>query len=348
MDCIDKIDLTYILNNISDILNENFKKRSKILLTGATGFFGKWLLESFLHLNEELGLDTRIIALSRNPILFLEQYPHFKKEKKINWIRGDITNFEFPEGKFDYIIHAATDADSKINIDNPLLMLDTITLGTKRVLEFARIHPEIKSMLLTSSGAIYGNQPENVTHIRESDSFYLDINDPGSSYAEGKRLAELYCAIYARKFNLPIRIVRCFTFVGPYLPIDRHYAVGNFIQDGIKRQNITIHGDGAPLRTYMYGADLVIWILTILLKGNIGEAYNVGSDIPISIKKLALKIADFFPAISVNILNQIHPTDRNFNYVPDISKAKEQFHFGDGITFDEAIYRTIKYHRQND
>ncbi len=347
MNGLDEIDLKYINKKTHEILNENLLTRSRIFFTGATGFFGKWLLETFIYFNNILDQKIDVFALSRNPEKFLKQYPHFKDEKCIIWVTGDVIDFEFPEGKFDYIIHAATDADARITIDNPLLMLNTITLGTLRVLEFARIHSELKSMLLTSSGAIYGTQPKNVKNIRESDSFHIDINDAGSAYAEGKRLAELYCTIYVQKYNLPIKIVRCFAFVGPYLPLDRNYAAGNFIYDCLQRKNITIYGDGLPLRSYMYSADLVIWLLTILLRGNVGEAYNVGSDVPISIKDLAMKIADFFPDISVNILNQTRPMDRNFNYIPDISKAKEQFHLSDGITFDEAISRTIKYYRQN-
>lgn len=347
MNGLDEIDLKYIYKKTHEILNENLLTRSRIFITGATGFFGKWLLETFIYFNKVLDQKIDVFALSRNPEKFLKQYPHFKDEKCIIWVRGDIMNFEFPEGKFDYIIHAATDADARITIDNPLLMLNTITLGTLRVLEFARIHSELKSMLLTSSGAIYGIQPENVKHISESDCFYIDVNDSGSAYAEGKRLAELYCTIYAQKFNLPIKIVRCFAFIGPYLPLDRNYAAGNFIHDCVKRRNITIYGDGLPLRSYMYSADLIIWLLTILLRGNVGEAYNVGSDIPVSIKNLAMKIAAFFPDVNVNILNQTRPTDRNFNYIPDITKAKKQFHFGDGITIDEAIFRTIKYYQNN-
>lgn len=347
MNRIIETDLQTILNQTHRILKKNFVKESSIFITGATGFFGKWLLESLLYLNKELDLNANICALSRKPEIFLERFPFYKNEKCITWIKDDIRTFEFPSEQYNYFIHAATDADAKLNTENPLLMLDTITEGTKRVLEFAKEQSELKAFLLTSSGAVYGEQPENVTHISETDSFHIDINKPGSAYAEGKRLSELYCSIYAKQYNMPIKIARCFAFVGPYLPLDKHFAVGNFIRNGLNGENIIIKGDGKPLRSYMYSADLVIWLLTILLKGNSGETYNVGSDVPISIKELALKVAGFFPDISVKILNQVLPTDRNQNYVPNINKAKTQFHFKERISLTDSISKTIQYYKQH-
>lgn len=347
VNCIDNQDLILILNNTYEPFNTNFKNGSNIFVTGATGFFGKWLLESFLYLNRELCLNSSICALSRNPEKFLKQFPSFKTERCITWIKGDIRTFEFPPEQYNYIIHAATDADAKLNSENPLLMLDTITEGTKRILEFASKQQELKSFLLISSGAVYGEQSRNITHISESDSFFIDINNPGSAYAEGKRLSELYCSIYAKQYNIPIRIARCFAFVGPYLPLDKHFAIGNFIRDGLNGNNITIQGDGSPLRSYMYAADLVTWLWIILLKGSENGVYNVGSDNPISIKELAFSIAGFFPGITVNILNQVRPTDRNQNYIPDVSKFKKRFNVNQNTDLEEAIQRTISFYQKD-
>lgn len=347
MNRISSDDLSTILLQTQSVFNDDFVVGSNIFITGGTGFFGKWLLESFLFLNEELGLKAKICALSRDPEKFLSQIPLYSKEKSIQWIKGDIRTFKFPPEKIDYIIHAATDADALLNVENPLLMLDTITDGTKRVLEFAKRQSCLKGFLMISSGAIYGSQPHNVSKIKESDSFYLDINKSESAYAEGKRLAELYCSIYSKQYNMPVKIARCFAFVGPYLPLEKHFAIGNFIRDGLNGQNITIHGDGSPLRSYMYAADLVIWLWTLLLKGNSGEAYNVGSDKPISIKELAMTIAGFFPGISVNILNQVRTTDRNQNYIPDVSKFKKEFNFNQNIDLENAIQKTITYYQKD-
>jgi dTDP-glucose 4,6-dehydratase len=169
MNRISTIDLSTIQLQTQSAFNEDFVIGSKIFISGATGFFGKWLLESFLFLNEELGLKAKICALSRDPEKFLSQFPLFAKEKSIQWIEGDIKTFEFPFEKIDYIIHAATDADALLNVENPLLMLDTITDGTKRVLELAKRQPWLKGFLMISSGAIYGSQPHDVSKIKESE-----------------------------------------------------------------------------------------------------------------------------------------------------------------------------------
>lgn len=347
MNRISEEDLNTILENTCKIFRDDFVSRSNIFITGATGFFGKWLLESFVFLNRKLNLNSSLYVLSRDPKSFLEKYKFYEDEKNIIWIKGDIMTFEFPSQKIDYIIHAATDADATLNNDSPLLMLDTITEGTRRVLKFAQNQPELKAFLLTSSGAIYGKQPENVARIRENDSFYIDINHPNSAYSEGKRLAELYCSIFAEHYNIPVKIARCFAFVGPYLPLDKHFAIGNFIRDGLSSQNITIKGDGSPLRSYMYATDLTIWLWTILLKGDKGDVYNVGSDKAISIKELAMLIAGYFPEISVDILNQAHPTDRNQNYVPDVTKFKKKFNLSPKINLEEAILKSISFNKEN-
>lgn len=346
MNRISEEDLNTILENTCKIFREDFVRGSNIFITGATGFFGKWLLESFVFLNRKLNLNSNVFVLSRDPESFLKKYKFYEGEKNIFWIKGDIRTFEFPSQEIDYIIHAATDADATLNNDSPLLMLDTITEGTRRVLKFAQNQPELKAFLLTSSGAVYGKQPENVDRIRENDSFYIDINHPNSAYSEGKRLAELYCSIYAEHYKIPVKIARCFAFVGPYLPLDRHFAIGNFIRDGLESHNITIKGDGSPLRSYMYAADLTIWLWTILLKGDTGDVYNVGSDKAISIKELAMMIARYFPGISVDILNQTHPTDRNQNYVPDVTKFKRKFNLSPKINLEEAILKSISFNKE--
>ncbi len=202
--------------------------------------------------------------------------------------------------------------------------------------------------MLTSSGAVYGKQPEQITHIKESEGFPLDINNPNSAYAEGKRLAELYCSIYSKQYNIPVKIARCFAFVGPYLPLDKHFAIGNFISDVLKNQDIVIKGDGTPLRSYMYASDLIIWLLTILIKGDINSPYNVGSDKAISILELANEVNKFQSCekkVKVLGLKKDKPIEQ---YVPDIQKTKTKFNFGEGISLRESIYKSIKFNKTKD
>ncbi len=341
MNRISEEDLLHIYNNTQSLWDALRDK--SIFITGATGFFGKWLLESFLNINNKLSLNAHICALSRDPEGFLEEYPFFKNSS-INFIKGDIQSFEFPSGDYHFVIHAATDADAQKNVENPLLMLETITLGTKRVLEFAQ-KKSVESFLLTSSGAVYGQQPSTVTHIKENEGYKVDINKSQSAYAEGKRLAELYCSIYYSHYQLPIKIARCFAFVGPYLPLNKHFAIGNFILNTLKGEDIIIKGDGTPYRSYLYAADLAVWLWTILLKGENNTPYNVGSDEDYDLKTIANLFTNINPSISVNILSKSDSSTPVERYVPDITLIQQRLGLKVQVNLSEAIKKTLAFYK---
>jgi len=343
-----KIQSTDLLN-VSNKLKVEFNHLSNkhFFITGGTGFFGKWILESFIFLNENYDFNINSTVLTRNSDSFAIAFPHIAFHKNIKCFNGNVCDFTCNENHFDYIIHAATDADAKLNAENPLLMLETITKGTKRVLEFAKKQKQLKALLLTSSGAVYGKQPESIAHIKESDSFFIDINTSTAAYGEGKRLAELYCAIYAKQFNIPVKIARCFAFVGPYLPLGKHFAIGNFINNTLNNQDIIIKGDGTPLRSYMYASDLIIWLLKILIHGECNVPYNVGSDEAISIEALAKLVKTVHTNTNeVQVLGQKSNQPRE-QYVPDISKAKNDLQLNIEIGLEEAIRKTIVFHQLN-
>ena len=335
-------DLLHVLKHTESIMDA--LRNKNIFITGATGFFGKWLLESFLFINKHLSLNATITALSRNPEAFLVKYPFYKNEESISFVKGDIQTFEFPSKTFEFIIHAATDADAKLNEENPLLMLDTIIMGTNNILNFAKMQP-LESFLLTSSGAIYGRQPAYIEHIKEEESYPVNINDRDSAYAEGKRIAELYCSAYHKHYQLPVKIARCFAFVGPHLSLDKHFAIGNFILNALKGEDITIKGDGSAYRSYLYAADLTIWLWNILLKGKINTPYNVGSDFSLSIKETAEHVARRFnSSIDLRILET--PSGKPVHrYVPDVIKAKTDLNLEIYFDIDQSIDRTVQFYK---
>ena len=262
----------------------------RLLVTGGTGFFGKWLIESFLWANEKLGLGARMLVLSRDPAAFLRKMPHLVGQPGLEFHAGDVATFEFSGGQFSHVIHAATAASALLNAEAPLTMVDTIVAGTRRTLDFAR-RCGARKFLLTSSGAVYGQQPAGIDHVGEE---YLGGPDPlvpASAYGEGKRLAEHLCCLYARCYGMEVKISRGFAFVGPYLPLDAHFAVGNFIRDALAEGPVMVGGDGSPLRSYLYAADLAVWLWKILFHGISCRAYNTGSDREISIAELARTVA---------------------------------------------------------
>ena len=336
-------DLEHIYQNTQDIW-ESFRGKS-IFVTGGTGFFGKWLLESFIYVNEKLALNAKITILTRNPEAFLMEYPFYKEYTNIvQFVKGDILNYDFNiDEKFQFIIHAATAASESLNKCNPLLLMDTITIGTRRVLDFAITQP-IEGFLFVSSGAIYGKQPWNQSHINEHDSFNININNSTSAYAEGKRIAELYSSTYFEKYNLPIKIARCFAFVGPYLPLDTHFAIGNFISNVLKNEDIIIKGDGSTIRSYMYASDLMVWLWRILIIGEKNNPYNVGSDKSVSIKELADRVNEISNSkVSVKVLGSPIKHENIDVYCPNIEKARTIKAYIE-IPLSESITKTINFY----
>lgn len=335
-------DLDHILEHTRPLWDE--LRGERLFITGGTGFFGCWLLESLAWANDRLRLRLQAWVLTRHPDAFRRKAPHLAGHAAIHLHPGDVRSFEFPTGHFSHVIHAATESSARLNAEQPLLMLDTIVAGTRRTLDFAT-HCSAQRLLLTSSGAVYGRQPPELSHIPEDYAGSPDPLDAASAYAEGKRLAELLCALYARQSGLQVKIGRGFAFVGPYLPLDRHFAVGNFIADGLRGGPIRVLGDGTPYRSYMYAADLVIWLWTILLRGQAGRAYNVGSEDAVSIAELAALVAAAFqPAPPVNIQQPTVPGRPAERYVPCTRRARDELGLQTTIALPEAIRRTVGWY----
>ena len=331
-------DLDNILTCTGDLWEE--LRDGRIFITGGTGFFGCWLLESFLWANAKHRLNASAVVLSRNPNGFLKKAPHLASNPAITLHQGDIRDFSFPEGHFSHVIHAATEASAKLNVEAPLLVLDTIVNGTRRALDFA-VHSGARKFLLTSSGAVYGRQPADLTHIPEEYPGAPDPMDARAAYGNGKRLAEHLCALVSQRHPLETKIARCFAFVGPYLPLGIHFAIGNFIKDAVAGTPIQISGDGTPYRSYLYAADLAAWLWTILFHGRPNRPYNVGSEEALSIEALARIVAQSVqPPSPVHIATQALPGKPAERYVPSTHRAETELGLKCRIPLAEAVRRT--------
>jgi dTDP-glucose 4,6-dehydratase len=338
-------DLDHVLTHTRDLWEE--LRGQRIFITGGTGFFGIWLLETFAHANDRLKLDAQAVVLTRNAAAFRGKMPHLAAHPAIRFHAGDVRDFDFPEGKFSHVIHAATEASAKLNAEQPLAMFDVALEGTRRALEFARA-TGAKKFLLTSSGAVYGRQPPELTHVPEDFTGGPDVTNPNSAYAEGKRAAETLCALYHRQFGLETKIARCFAFVGPHLPLDAHFAIGNFIRDALKGGPIRVNGDGMPVRSYLYAADLAVWLWTILFKGQAGRPYNVGSEEALSIAQTAENVAKTIsPTPKVEIAKAAVEGKLAERYVPSTRRAAAELQLSAEISPAEAVRRTIFWRQQN-
>jgi dTDP-glucose 4,6-dehydratase len=283
------------------------------------------------------------VVLSRNWQAFRRKAPHLADHAAIASHTGDVRDYEFPPGTFSHVIHAATDADTKRIAEDPLLTLDTITAGTRRTLEFAR-HCGAARFLLVSSGAVYGRQPSDLTHVPEDYPGAPDPTSRASAYGEGKRLAEHLGVLFAQDRGMAVTIARGFAFVGPYLPLDGTFAIGNFIRDALRGGPIVVQGDGTPYRSYLYAADLAIWLWKILFQGRTCRPYNVGSEESISIAELAQQVAAAFqPPCQVKVMQRPDPSAVVQRYVPCARRAVQELGLEAWTPLSKAIQKTVAF-----
>ena len=310
-------DLDHVLAQTSGLWDE--LRGARVFVTGGTGFFGCWLLETFLWANDHLKLEASAVVLTRDGNAFASKVPHLARHPAVTLHDGDVRTFELTDGAFSHVIHAASYSSATLDDRDRPILFDTIVGGTRRALELARRSGATR-FLLTSSGAVYGRQPADLPHLPEGYAGGPDPADAGQVYAEAKRAAEMLCAVY-EDARLRPTIARCFAFVGPYLPLDVHFAVMSFIRDALAGGPIRISGDGTPYRSYLYASDLAIWLWTILLRGQSMRPYNVGSEVAISIDDLAHAVARrFTPESTVRTARTASSGETAGRYVPEVRK----------------------------
>jgi len=318
---------------------------ARLFITGGTGFFGRWLLESLCHANARLNLEARAVVLSRDPLAFRNLAPHLADNPALSFVAGDVRDFAFPTGEFWGVIHAATEASATLNVNAPLEMFDVCAQGTRRTLEFAA-RSGVRRFLLASSGAVYGVQPPMLSHVPETYFGAPDTQFPASAYGEGKRVSEWLSSTYGTTHGFEAVTARAWAFVGPALPLDAHFAIGNFLRDALDGGPIRIGGDGTPMRSYLHAADLSVWLWTLLLRGQGGRAYNVGSDEAISIEETARRVASHCSPIPEITIAKTPPAGvLPSRYVPSIDRARAELGLEVRIGLDNAIERTLAWLR---
>jgi len=308
-----------------------------LLVIGGSGFFGKSILDMFQKGGLARWNVDKVIAMSRNAKNLQIEAPELVKGN-VDLIELDITTTKYlPEA--DYVIHAAASTDARNYLSAGEKERENIQAGT---LNYCRLVGDNKNTktLYVSSGAVYGTQPPEISHLEELYCF-KDPND----IPEGKRdyvVAKRDSEELIRKLGetgMSVSVARCFAFVGPWLPRDQHFAIGNFIADGLAGNPIKVKANHMVSRSYMYADDLVVWLMTILESSKTDcPIYNVGSDEEISIFDLADKIASHF---NVNcIIGKIDKTilDR---YLPNVNKAKEILKLNRRFNLNSSINETI-------
>lgn len=311
----------------------------KLLVTGGTGFFGRALIKNWLK-NKDDNLEITII--SRSPELFLEKFKLNLNASNIKFYKGDILNFEsLPYSKsFTHVLHGATESTTGFNLGT-LDRFDHIVQGTRNVLELA-VKTGAKRILLTSSGGVYGNTNAQQDGIEEDSLTIPNVFDPESAYAMGKRVSEHLCAQYNATYGIDFVVARCFAFVGEDLPMDAHFAIGNFIKSCINGEKIIIKGSGLDYRSYLYQEDLAIWLNKILMHGCSRQAYNVGSDKKISIIDLAKLVSKIInPNTTIEVIGEQDQNTKS-NYFPNITRASQELNLRVFHNLEDSIRKTCE------
>jgi dTDP-glucose 4,6-dehydratase len=335
-------DLDHVLDHTEAMWTD--VRGSRFFVTGGTGFVGTWLTETLLWANRRLGLNLSAVLLTRNPAAFRSRSPHLAQDPAVTLLTGDATNFEPPDGSFPFVVHAATERYFPPNSERPASILDRDLAATRRVLELARMCGAGR-LLFTSSGAVYGKQPSAMTHIPEEYAGAPLTTEVGSVYGHSKRISEFLCSTYAHVCGFQATIARLFAFVGPYLPLNENYAVGNFIRDTLDGGPVRIAGDGTPYRSYLYAADLAIWLWTILFRGESARPYNVGSPEAVTIADLACRVVAVTASpAQVRIARQAAPGAPLLRYVPNTHRAENELGLRPWISLEEGIRRAYEWH----
>lgn len=327
-------DREHILAHAAKYLRDLAGKR--LFITGATGFYGKWLLESLAAANDELATNIRATLLSRDPAQFAAELPHLARRSEFEWITGDSVDFTFPAGDFDFLLDFATPSAADVAAGGATVVEHCLR-GSNRLLGIARASG-VQRILYASSGAVYGSQPPDVERLAED-----FMPDPArvSAYGQLKRRTEAMLLAS----GCDCVIARGFAFIGPYLPLTDKFAAGSFLRDALAGGPIRILGDGLTRRAYLYGADLVINLLGLLVKGRPGCPYNIGSDEAIELSGLARAIAVAAGrGVAVEIGSARGSSPAN-SYVPSIERARSELGLSPRIPLDLALRRSVDWAR---
>lgn len=325
-------DLDHILAHSEDIFHS--LNGSRLFITGGTGFIGKWLLASLLHAKDKSDVKISIDVLTRNPGSTLARWPAEFAKGKLHLVAGDITKPIDLDSDPDYIVHGAADTSSHLT---PHEVGKAITDGTRNIINIVA-NSSVDRLLFLSSGAVYDDLGLK-TPFAES-QLNLPAHELNSTnYSTSKQLSE---SMLNSDPSIKAVTARCFAFVGPYLPLDRTFAIGNFIADSISHRKTAIRGDGLGTRSYMYTSDLVIWLWRLLLNGEVDSAYNVGSDRETTIASLAQTVAKVTGnSQGVTIQNREQSAHRSY-YVPNVSRAQD-LDLDIHINLETAIEKTANW-----
>lgn len=276
----------------------NWKKLADrtIMISGATGMIGSFLIDVIMYQNRIAGLHCKVIALGRNIQKAQHRFSEYWLSENFQFVSCDLNKpLEnlLSNQKIDYIFHAASNTHPVAYATDPIGTISTNVMGTYQLLEFAVSH-QTERFIFASSVEIYGENRGDTDKFNETYNGYINCNSLRAGYPESKRTGEALCQAYISQKKLNIVIPRLSRTYGPTMLMSDTKAISQFIKKGIKEENIILKSEGTQFYSYTYVADAVSGILTCLFQGKCGEAYNISDpSSDITLRNLAQIIADY-------------------------------------------------------
>ena len=297
----------------AEVLN-TLEEGSVVFVTGATGLIGSQIVNALAL----CGKHVTVIALVRSMEKARSAFGSLLDAGAVQAYLGDVTGPLAVAGKIDYIIHGASPTSSRFFVEKPVETIFTALNGTHNVLELAR-EKQVKKVVYLSSLEVYGVPDNTKEYISETDYGYINPMQVRSSYSEGKRMAECICVSYAKEYGVPVCVARLSQTFGSGVAYDDGRVFAEFARCAIEGRDIVLHTQGNTLRTYCYTTDAVIALLTLMLRGEPGQAYNVTNmDTAITIRDMAQLVCSLEPEKGIQVCIDI-PTDvSSFGYNPEM------------------------------
>lgn len=339
------------IQSIANMMNEARQLRdTSILITGATGLIGSLLTKGIMRANQQHSTKIKLIILIRNKDKAIRMFSRYDDYKNVDVIVGDIINMPEITSAIDYIFHCASVTTSSEMVEHPVRTIETIIDGTKNILSLA-LKKGTKSLVYLSSMEVYGQVPNNGLRTSEEELGFINVLNSRSSYPESKRMAECLCYAYFKEFHVPVKIARLAQTFGPGIAKNDKRVFAQFAKSVIANKDIVLHTYGNSIGNYCYTTDCIDGLITILLKGNDGEAYNVvNEDSTMSIKDVANLVLNEFPdsniSVKIEILDKTCYAADTFLRL-DGSKLN-RLGWNASISLENSYIRLIQFMKENE
>jgi nucleoside-diphosphate-sugar epimerase len=353
-------DLGHICAGLGDELTEVSGRR--LLIVGGAGFVGHYLVQAALHWNTVSGLDPIEITVYDNYVRGMPEWlARLEGDRYLTLTRFDITK-PLPTGMehFDYVIHAASIASPTYYRRYPIETMDANVNGLRHLLEYAleehRAGRPLAGVLFCSTSEIYGDPTPEFIPTPETYRGNVSCTGPRACYDESKRYGETLCVNFARRHGLPIKVARPFNNYGPGLKITDRRVIADFARDVVQQRDVVLLSAGTPTRTFCYIADATIGYYKVLVKGRVGEAYNIGAEAPeISMAALAELIVDLARKRAGYTGRVVRGWSEDRDYLVDspdrrcplINKARTELGYEPTITIQDGLTRSLLWYLDN-